>query len=259
MPVEAYAPASVTTVFAPRPGDAGSLGVSVALADGVTATVDPADTTQVTLDGDPVEIEAVTHVLEDLGVAASVALEADVPIGCGFGVSGAATLATAIAAAAAHDLDTTREELVAAAHRAELAAGTGQGDVYIQDRGGLVYNTGDGIVHRAREDRLAYTAYGPIDTAAVLAEDRDGIAAAGREALTTFDPDGPLADWYPTAWTFAQRIGVVTDRVRETVDAVTDAGGAATMAMLGETVVGTPDTDVLATETHIDPTGAHRR
>ncbi|MFB6105010.1 MAG: GHMP kinase [Halobacteriaceae archaeon] len=258
MTVEVFAPASVTTVFAPQDG-AGSLGVSAAVADGVTAAVEPAATTQLTLADDPVEMEAVTHVLDALGVSVTVALESDVPIGCGFGVSGAATLATALGAAAVEDLDTSRADLVEAAHRAELAAGTGQGDVYIQDAGGLVYNTGAGLERREREDPLAYSSFGPIDTAAVLAEDTDHIATAGRTALDAFDPDMPLGEWFPTAWRFAEAIDVTTDRVRATVADVTDAGGAATMAMLGETVVGTPDTDVLSTTTHIDPTGAHRR
>lgn len=66
-------------------------------------------------------------------------------IGSGFGVSGAATLATALAANEAFSLEWTREELVEAAHVAEVEAGTGLGDVFVQARGGLVWNVGDGI------------------------------------------------------------------------------------------------------------------
>lgn len=261
MAVSAFAPASVTTVFVPRPDSGGSLGVSFALEDGVTVTVETASTSTVRLAGEPTAIEPVTGVLDRLDVTAQVDVEPEVPIGCGFGVSGAATLGTALAAAVLVDLDQSREALVQAAHQAELAAGTGQGDVFIQDRGGLVWNAGEGVQRLPREDRLAYTAFGSVDTAAVLADADAGdrIAAAGHPALEAFDPKQPLATWFGTAWQFALKAGLPTDRVREAVAGVEAEDGAATMAMLGETVIGTPTGAVLDEETAISPEGARVR
>lgn len=259
MTTSAFAPGSVTTAFVPRQDhDEGSLGVSFAVADGVTVTIDQATTTTITLDGANTDIEAVTNVLDRLDCDADVDVVSEVPIGCGFGVSGAATLATALATAAEYDLDTPRDTLVEAAHHAELDAGTGQGDVFIQAQGGLVYNTGDGIGHTSRDDTIAYASNGSIDTAAILADAdaSDRITAAGRPTLAAFDPETSLDAWFSRCWTFAQEAGLTTDWINDTVETVEAAGGSATMALFGDTVVGTPGTDVLPTETQIHPYGA---
>jgi pantoate kinase len=258
MSTTAWSPGSVTTVFVPRADAEGSLGVSFAVADGVTATLEPATATEITLDGDPTSFEPVEGLLDSLECSARVHLESAIPVGRGFGASGAATLATALAAGEAFDLAARRSELVNAAHRAELAAGTGQGDVFVQDSGGLVYNTGEGIGRRERSDPIAYAAFEGIETAGVLGDEQalERITAAGQTALEAFDPEAPLDEWFPVAWDFAQRTGLVTEDVSEAVREVSAAGGAGTMAMVGETVIATGDSDVLDRRTAITPRGA---
>ncbi|MFB6113195.1 MAG: GHMP kinase [Halodesulfurarchaeum sp.] len=259
MGVRAVAPASLTTVFVPRADEAeGSLGVSFALADGVTVTSSQSSTTTVTVAGEQTDFEPVENVLEELGVTATVEIETDVPIGRGFGASGAATLATALSVWRLYDLDASRDGIVRAAHRAELRAGTGQGDVFVQERGGLVFNTGDGIGHRSRSDPIEYTSVGPISTPDLL-EDEDAldrIGAAGRTALDRFRPDVELEDWFSVAWEFTIRSGLQTGRVTETVRSVESAGGSATMAMVGETVVASGVEGVLDTRTRLSDSGA---
>lgn len=259
----AYAPGSVTTVFAPREDGEGSFGVSFAVADGVRATVEPADETAVRLDGEAADFEPVEGVLDSLGVAAAVELDAEIPVGRGFGASGAATLATALAADAAFELDLSREAAVDAAHRAEVAAGTGLGDVFVQNRAGLAWNTGDGNGRNRveRDDRIEYVSTGGIATASVLGDEESmaRVADAGRDALASFDPEEPLETWFETAWTFAQRTGLPTPAVEEAVGRVAEAGGAATMAMVGETVLAAGVEGVLPEETRITNEGAHLR
>jgi pantoate kinase len=200
-------------------------------------------------------------VLRRLDASATVRLDTDVPIGCGFGVSGAATLATAIAANAELGLGHERDALVAAAHRAEVAAGTGLGDVFIQDRGGLVWDVGDGIQHTERTARIEYASYGEIATAEVLGDEAamQRVVEVGRETLSTIEPEGPLARLFDDAWRFATRVALATERVREAVERVQAAGGAATMAMIGETVVATGADGVLPNETRIAAEGAGSR
>ncbi|MDS0299951.1 GHMP kinase [Halogeometricum sp. S1BR25-6] len=257
----AYAPGSVTTVFAPREDGEGSYGVSFAVADGVRATVDPADETTVRLDGEPTDFEPVAGVLDSLDVAATVDLDAEIPVGRGFGASGAATLATVLAADAAFELDLSREAAVDAAHRAEVAAGTGLGDVFVQDRAGLAWNAGDGGGRNRieRDDRIEYVSTGGIATESVLGDEASmaRVADAGTDALRSFDPEDSLEEWFETAWTFARRTGLPTPAVRETVERVTEAGGAATMAMVGETVLAAGVEGVLPEETRITNEGAH--
>lgn len=260
MSVRAHAPGSVTTIFAPQEGEA-SLGVSFATADGVTATVEPAPDSVILLGGRRACVEPVSGVLRRLDVTAKVHLETAVPIGCGFGVSGAATLATALAVNEACALGLDRNQLVEASHQAELAAGTGLGDVFIQDLGGLVWDVGEGLRHAEREARLEYTSFGDIATADVLGdgEAMARVADAGEAALASIDPEGPLATLFDRSWGFADRVALATGRVAETVKTVRRAGGAATMAMIGETVIATESNGLLENETWITPRGAALR
>lgn len=256
--MRAFAPGSVTTVFAPT--NDGAHGISFATADGVVADVTEADgaTTAVTLDGEATSFEPVELACASLGVDARVDLTAQVPVGRGFGASGAATLATVLAVDAEWDLDRDRSDLVEVAARAEIEAGTGLGDVYVQERGGLVWNVGEGRRRRARTDRIGYESFGPIATDDVLgdAAAMDRIRAAASGPFERFDPDAPLGSLFDDCWAFAEATGLVTERVGDCVEAVQDAGGAATMAMVGETVVSTDATDELANETRIGPDGA---
>jgi pantoate kinase len=256
MSVTATAPGSVTTIFVPQDGEA-SLGVSFATADGARATVSPASATTIVLDGDPASVAPVSDVLRRLGITARVEIETEVPIGCGFGVSGAATLATALAANQVRGLGHDRARLVEAAHRAEVAAGTGLGDVFIQDRGGLVWDQGEGLRRIARTDRVQYTAFGGIATADVLGDQRAlrRVEKVGREVLSSLDPRDGLAPLFEASWGFARRTGLVSEQVEAVVADVQRAGGTATMAMVGETVLSV-DGGPLDGETRVTPDGA---
>jgi len=257
MSVSAHAPGSVTTIFAPQDGDS-SLGISFATADGVTATVESTRDPLIYLDDRPARVEPVTGVLDRLGVTATVRLDTDVPIGCGFGASGAATLATALATNERFDLGHDREDLVEMSHRAEVEAGTGLGDVFIQNRGGLVWDTGNGLERTTPTAQIEYESFGGITTAAVLGDEgtMEQVKVAGQEALATLVPDGPIRDVVDASWQFARDTGLATDRIAEAVTAVQDAGGAATMAMIGETVVAVGGNGVLAQATTITAAGA---
>ncbi|MFC5970976.1 GHMP kinase [Halomarina salina] len=262
----AFSPGSVTTVFAPSDDHDGSLGVSFAVADGVTATVESTDEhgssgTQVRLDGVRTAFDPVERALDDLGVAAAVDLEATIPVGCGFGASGAATLATTLAANERFDRGLAREDCVAVAHRAEVAAGTGLGDVFVQHRGGILWNAGDGVERRAASTPLEYETFGGIATADVLGDEATlaRIDERGRDALADLDPPGSVAALFDRSWTFARETGLPTADVRDAVDRCEAAGGRATMAMVGETVVATGTDGTLAGETSVTADGATLR
>ncbi|MFB6249358.1 MAG: GHMP kinase [Salinibacter sp.] len=260
MSVTAYAPGSVTTLFVPRDGRS-SLGVSFATADGAAATVEPAAEPVVYLDGREADVAPVAGVLRRLGTPAAVHLRTDVPIGCGFGVSGAATLAAALAVNEAEGLGHDRNTLVEAAHRAEVEAGTGLGDVFIQDRGGLVWDRGTGLRHADCTAVIGYSAFGDISTAAVLGDEAAmrRVARIGREVLADLDPTDGLGPLFEASWDFATRAGLSTDRVEDTVASVRDDGGVATMAMVGESVVAVGAEAALDQTTRVTSAGAALR
>lgn len=263
--MRAFAPGSVTTVFAPPAGGSDrSRGASVAIADGVEVEVlaaAPGDAGTVTVDGETAPFEPVSVLLEDLGVDAAVDVRPEVPLGCGFGASGAATLATALAANERFGLGRARDELVAAAHAAELAAQTGMGDVFVQDRGGIVASAGAGLTRTGSDERLEYASFGSIDTSAVLADEATmaRIRTAGERVLADLPAEPSLPALVARSWSFARETRLVTERVEREVERVRAAGGAATMAMLGETVVATGVEGVLDCETRVAAEGARLR
>jgi len=264
----AFVPGHVTGFFSTHPDDdparAGSRGGGLALADGVTVTVERG--AGLTIDGDAIEMAAVSRVLEALDVEARVAAEADLPLGAGFGVSGAVTLGTALTANAAFDCRRSVNELVAVAHEAEVMAGTGLGDVVGQAHGGVPlrlapgapeHNELDAIPTRAR---VEYVSFGGLSTEEVITGDTETLSAAGERALRTVVGEPTLPAFLRASRRFAREADLLTDPVREAVEAATDAGGDAAMAMLGETVfslgTGLSDAGYDPTVTSVHPAGA---
>lgn len=270
-PATAFAPGHVTAFFAPYPDDdpavAGSRGAGLALSDGVEVAVRPADGDSVVrLNGERAAVEPIAGVLDALDLTAAVDAETPLPVGTGFGVSGAAALATALAAAEAFDLARTEDELVRVAHEAEVQAGTGLGDVVAQFRGGLPIRLEPGAPGHGRLDglparpRVEYVAFGELSTPAVLAGELDPIRAAGEAALTRLQRTPTASELLAAGREFAREAGLLVPEVAEAIDAVDDAGGEATMAMLGRTVIalgtGLSDAGYDPEACRVHPTGA---
>jgi pantoate kinase len=247
-PSTAFVPGHVTGFFAPCPADdpskAGSRGAGLTLTDGVRVTVHESDEPGVSLDGDALSMPPVETVLEGLGVRdrARVVAESDLPLGTGFGVSGAMALGTALSANDRFDRERSTNDLVTLAHRAEVAAGTGLGDVVAQARGGVPIRLDPGAPAHGRLDgvpatrRVEYLTFGDLSTAEVLAGDTDPLVSASAEALDRLTDSPTLTTLVAASRRFARDAGLLTDRVADVVDAVTAAGGEASMVMLGETV-----------------------
>ncbi|OAQ54753.1 hypothetical protein HTG_04095 [Natrinema mahii] len=242
----AFVPGHVTGFFSAHPDDdptkAGSRGAGLTLTDGVEVTVERAAETTVFLDDIEIEIEPVETVLETLGVTARIDATSDLPIGSGFGVSGAMALGTALAANRVFGCKLSMNELVTIAHGAEVQAGTGLGDVVAQAHGGVPIrlepggpqdNKLDAVPARAR---VEYVTFGELSTADVLSGDTEQLTAAGREALSRVVEEPTLLSFMYASRLFARDAELLTDRVRETIAEVSDADGQASMAMLGETV-----------------------
>ncbi|MFA9515798.1 pantoate kinase [Halopenitus sp. H-Gu1] len=247
----AFVPGHVTGFFSPYPDDnsraAGSRGAGIALEEGVEVSVEPSDDGQrsihSTLNGDPTRIEPVESVLAELDVQAHVEIETTLPVGAGFGVSGAAALGTALAANDAFGCGRSENDLIAIAHVAEVEAGTGLGDVVAEARGGIPirlepgapgYGSLDGVPANAR---VEYVSFGELSTASILSEDTAGLSAAGERALSTLQSDSTLPVLFETSRTFAREAGLLVPEVAEAIDLVEAAGGEAAMGMLGRTVI----------------------
>jgi pantoate kinase len=265
----AFVPGHITGFFSAHPDEdptkAGSRGAGIALSEGVTVRVEPGDGLE--LNGEEIDIEAVDRVLGALRTDARVVAETDLPLGSGFGVSGALALGTALAANDAFDRGLSENELVTIAHGAEVQAGTGLGDVVGQARGGFPirldpgapqYGTMDGIpAHRDIE----YVTFGELSTEEVIGGDTEALTAAGKQALSQLVAEPTLDTFMHASRRFAREADLLTPQLRRTIQDVADAGGEASMAMLGETAFalgsGLSDAGYDAERCGVHQAGAH--
>jgi len=252
----AFSPGSFTGFFLPEygptPAATVSRGLSFCLEHGVAAAARPTDSFRVVLNGTAIEIPPVVQVAAALAPEpVAVELETPLPLGCGFGVSAAAALATALAIDRRYDLGRPREQLGMAAHAAEVGHRTGIGDVAAQLAGGIVFRRGrTGPFDTHRLDHLGapalfYRSFGPLSTRDVLRSPAfsAAIAAAGARAIAWLEPrlaDVTLAELLDRSLEFAGETGLLTDpQVTDAIRRVRDAGGSATMVMLGQSVLAT--------------------
>lgn len=264
----AVVPGHVTGFFsvhrADDPATTGSTGAGIAIADGVTVTVEQADTRTVELNGTAATVDPVETVLDAFGTPVRVEIETALPVGAGFGVSGAATLGTAMATATVLDEPRSEQTLIELAHTAEVKAHTGLGDVVAQARGGVPIRLAPGAAGALdgipATGRIEYLALGDLSTAQVLTDDTTRLSAAGTAALDRLRETPTLDTLFDAAREFAIEADLLTPAVREAITAVEAAGGTAMMSMLGETVIargtGLSDAGYEPTVTGIDHAGA---
>ena len=266
----AFVPGHVTGFFTvdrnETPMRTGSRGAGLALSEGVTVTVREADERGVALNGEAVTVGAVERVLDALRVTGGVRAATDLPVGAGFGVSGAMALGTALAANAVFECGLSVNELTTVAHGAEVQAGTGLGDVVAQRHGGVPvrlepggpqHNEMDAVPARSR---VEFVTEGERSTADVIGGDTGALTRAGTAALSELVREPTLPTFMTASRTFSREAGLLSEWVREVVTDVAEAGGDAAMGMLGETVfalgTGLSDAGYDPQVCQVDPTGA---
>lgn len=243
---QAFVPGHITGFFTSNPDEdptkAGSRGGGIALSEGVTVTARPTEDPQVVLNGDTIEMEAVERVLQALEVPAEVRGVTDLPLGSGFGVSGGMALGAALAVNEAFTRQLSMNELVTIAHGAEVQAGTGLGDVVAQARGGVPIRLEPGGPQDNKLDeipargRIEYHVIGELETAEVLSGETEALTEAGKQALSTVVREPTMTTFMRASRRFSRESTLLTAGVQEVIEDVTDAGGTAAMAMLGQTV-----------------------
>ena len=241
-----WVPGHITGFFAPviggDPVRSGSIGGGIALSEGVEVSVEAAPTTEVRLNGQPMTMPPVRSVLEMLKISARVDAETALPLGVGFGISGAMALGTALGAKAAGLVGRGRTELVRLAHIAEVSNRTGLGDVIGQAHGGVTLRTRAGTPPIGRTSRITasptieYLIFGPRSTSAILDDADVRIARAGRDALRLVQVDPSMEAFMQAAGTFTAETALAGTRVDRVLDRVAASGHRASMVMLGETV-----------------------
>ncbi len=240
----AFAPAHITGFFVicphENPAMAGSLGCGITLKAGITTRVEVGGS-----DGsDDSPCPTIGSVVSRLTRRpCSVRITSDIPIGAGFGASGAGALGAAFALNHALSLDLTANQLTEVAHIAEVENRTGLGDVVAQSLGGVVIRRTPGA--SARLDRIRtdakdifWVVFDKMPTKEILNDKSaaDRINPAGIASLRELLKMPTVENFMIQSRRFAAETGLMSDSVSDAADAVEVAGGMASQAMLGDSV-----------------------
>ncbi|KUK05820.1 MAG: hypothetical protein XD48_1937, partial [Archaeoglobus fulgidus] len=224
-----FAPASITCIFSPHvdsnPKNSGSIGVGFTIERGLQAS----PSRKTTINGEEWNFPTLDDVLEKVGLE-GVEIKASLPFGCGFGMSGAAALATAVLGNLGYI------EAADIAHVAEVENFTGLGDVVTQTFGGVVVRKSAACPSRAELERFFWNAefdfvvMGEISTKDVIGDElkRRRIGEAGKRWTKEFLKKPTLENLFHCSNGFARETGLL-ELVGDAVEAVESAGGKAAM------------------------------
>jgi len=172
---------------------------------------------------------------------------AQVPIGAGYGASGAGALGAALALSKAFDLGFTRSKIIEIAHVAEVSCRTGLGDVGAQAIGGLVIGLEAGApphgkwqqIPLERDMKIVCATLAPLSTRDLLEDSdlRDRSRKFGAIAMENLLERPTLQNFIKVSYNFSEELGLMDDELRELIEAANSAGAiGASMVMLGRAV-----------------------
>lgn len=254
--VAAFAPANISCIFKPyqhkNPRWGGSFGLGFTLSEGVTVAVKKADATRIVFNGEKIDMPTILTVLDVLTREhIVVTVQTKLPLGCGFGISGATALATAYSVNKLLDLKKTKKELAVIAHTAEVKNKTGLGDVVNQFFGGAFLKKKPSsyfsVTKIPLKEKVIYCrVFSPLSTKSVLSNSNllTHVEAAAKEALGVIENELSkknvltIEKILSISKQFVQTSGLLTDKEAiETIEEIEKRGGYASMIILGNAVV----------------------
>jgi pantoate kinase len=266
--VKTYSPSHITGFFEicdnKNPLYKGSIGCGIVLEAGCVTEVSLGNNlpvkAQIKINGRAEEANTTKYVVEHLAgtseVMVVVSTNFEVPVGCGFGASGAGALSTALAVNELLSLNMTVNEVAQTTHCAEVENSTGLGDVIAETYGGVVMRKkpgppGIGVIDRIphRNEKISYVALGKKSTKMVLTEGGEEmkrrINEAGRAAMKALMRKPTLETFMRASWEFSLQSELISDTCKDAIEAVDAEGKVASVAMLGETVFVIGDSEAL--------------
>lgn len=189
---------------------------------------------------------------EPLKIRISSSLE--LPQGQGFGMSGAGALSSALALVKALDMDMSTDEIVCAAHEAEITCSTGLGDVMPQSVGGVVIRRTEGcspfgmVENLEVEDKeVVLCVIGKeLPTKDIITNPglRTRISEHGDTCLKELSRNPGLEEMMRLSLAFSRGIGLLSQEIEDAVSAASKFG-LASMSMLGNSIFAVGDTEQL--------------
>ncbi|PWR74053.1 pantoate kinase [Methanospirillum lacunae] len=226
--VTVFCPGHISGYFKPvitgDPKTSGSCGGGIVINSGVTVVATRAeettiqvlktsrDTSQVVSDNSPV----IKHLMQNLGLTASIKTFCTLPLSSGYGLSAAALLATVHAVNQLFDLGLSPEKCAMQAHQVEVAFRTGLGDVAACQGGGWVVRKGPGImaeILRYKDDQTIHAiTLSPLKTESVLSSPE--MMNRITDAFPKTDPD-TLIGFFACSRSFAEASGLISPDIEK--------------------------------------------
>ncbi|MBI2660938.1 hypothetical protein HYX09_01580 [Candidatus Woesearchaeota archaeon] len=253
---KAFAPANISCIFGIEhhndPSKCGSTGVGFCLDRGVVVVAIKDKENSVRLNLKNIEFPTVKTVAEILtNKCARIDIQSVLPLGCGYGLSGASALAAAYALNKLFNLKKSKLDLAIAAHTAEVINGTGLGDIVNQYYGGFCVKLESSANFAAKRlpiaGRKVYCRHlGPIYTKSIIQNEdiKDSINDAAHQAMKKIrllagnpKTSGDFQSIIRISKQFAAESGLLQDRdVASIIANIEKNGGNASMMMLGNAV-----------------------
>ena len=174
-----------------------------------------------------------------------VAHSCQVPIGAGYGASGAGALGTALALSKALGLRLSRKQIATVAHVAEVTCRTGLGDVGAQALGGLVIGLEPGApphgrwrhIRLPKDLKVVCGTFAGLPTAKLLREEefRERSNRLGGLAVKKLLEKPTLQNFMKVSLEFAEGLELLNDKLRALIEAVSETGAiGVSQVMLGK-------------------------
>lgn len=248
----AYCPGSVSFIFKVCPNanltKMGSVGIGCTLDKGVTVEAQKHNTNRIFLNDRLVKIPTVEDVVKILSTSSiRLDIKTSLPLGFGFGISSASSIAAAYAINRLFDLKKNKIELDTIAHICEIKNKTGLGSVGTQVTGGFLFKKKAGLPVVAQSfpfnSKKIYAIFiGKILTPSILKEKQiiSQINKAADMAISEIlrKKQITMEKIIDISYRFAKRSGLLTDKeVEEVIEKIKREGGCATMTMLGKVII----------------------
>jgi len=260
MRAKAFSPAHITGFFkaeldGKEPNQLGSLGAGFSIQKGVKTTVNVRSKTEHDINNYAIKVKGFNtgdirvseYVLNEFlldGKYFDVTHEIDVPVGYGFGCSGAVALSLAIALNDALKYGYTKTKVAQIAHKAEIKCQTGLGDVLASYHGGFEIRTKSGAPGVGKVQRITpkeklevmIICFNPISTKKFLKEKISLINGLGGKMVQKLVKSQDMDEFQDMSIKFAKYIHVITPKMNKVIKDLHDNGIKCGIALFGETI-----------------------
>lgn len=260
--ISAFSPAHITGFFSSHYDDidllkTGSIGAGFSIDKGVITTIakhsDATMPTEIYINNQLVNARVSYKTLEifhkqyslDKNISYRIEHRIEVPMGCGFGTSGAGALSLSLALHRFHGISRPLEEMAQIAHKAEVLLKTGLGTVTAETYGGMEIRITPGAPGFCQLDFIDYDSYqaafcvwGEIDTSKALENEdlKKSIGEIGKSLVKDIVKTPDIDTFLKFSYTFTKQIQLLPEKVQQIMEVFKKNGLFASMLMFGEGV-----------------------